>query len=195
MQLVLQPGQNKVDDIPLSTIDHSLSHLATYISIAQLLRSIPYFAGSHRTITIPRDVASAHGIVDEQVFRALPALNKTPIPGSPSANALAEAFPAVQTASHELANLADGERAKARATLGLEEATDEEHAALAQGRRLSRLPKQLIPVFLSAIPAKSMLQQLQGVDYNVFSPAFNQPQQRNWKLPAQMWWAQFRGQM
>ena len=195
MQLLLPANQTRVEDIPLSTIDHSLSHLATYISIAQLLRSIPYFAGSKRTMVIPRDVASANKVVDEQVFRALPALSGPIIPGSPSANAIENAIPPLQAACEELCTLAEGERSKARATLGLEAAQDDEHAELAQGRNLSSLPSAVSPVFLSAVPAINTFAQLKQANYNPFEPAFNQPQTRNWKLPAQMWWANFRRQV
>lgn len=196
MSSILQPGQLKIDTTPLTAIDHALSHLATYITLSQLLRSIAYFASSKRTIVIPRDVGSAHGIVEESVYRALPALSSTstPIPGSPSALALETAFPPVISACQELVELAEGERLRARWTLGLEESQDEEHATLAQGRKLSKLPKQLIPVFLNAVPAFNTLKEFKKIDCNPFNPGFNQPQSRNWRLPLQTAWAYYTRQ-
>ena len=183
---------SKIADIPLSTIDHSLSHLATYISIAQLLRSIYYFAGQKRQLVLPRDIASGHGVVEEQVYRALPSLaGKNAEMGTDPKAAFA---PVIQACS-ELVALAENERLKARWTLGLEESQDDEHRQLAQGRKLSRLPKEIAPAFLSAIPAQSFLSQFtKTANYNPFHPLCMQQQSRNWKLPLQMLYANYRGQ-
>lgn len=194
MQLQILTPRNapKIAEIPLSTIDHSLSHLATYMTIAKLLRSIYFFAASKRTMVIPRDVASSHGIVDENVFRALPSLQGQKSAFGPPPE---EAFATVVEASSELVALAENERAKSRWTLGLEESGDDEHRELAQGRQLSSLPKELRPLFLSAIPAKSYLRQLVGTaNYNPFHPMNAQQQSRNWRLPLEILYANWKGQ-
>lgn len=191
----------EVDGIPLSTIDHALSHLATYITLSQLLRGLHYFAAHKRTITLPRDVASAHGVVDEAVFRALPALSSTTaqeVSSSSSSPAASQdvvqaALSPVLDACGELTTLAALEASKARWTLGLEKAQDEEHAALSGGRRLSRLPKAIAPVFLSAIPTNSFLGQFEKeAKGNPFHPLCAQRDSRNWRLPVQMLWASWR---
>ena len=196
LALLVPPSERKIDDIPLSTIDHSLSHLAVYITIAQLLRSIPFFA-SKRALVLPRDVASAHGIVDEALFRALPSLSQEkglqqrPQTDSPEDENI---FQPIIQACDELLALAELERSKARWTLGLEASGDDEHAALAQGRSISRLPKAIAPVFLSAVPAKSFFHQFVGAGGNPFHPSIRVNTNRNWKLPFQTWWASTRGQ-
>lgn len=194
--LLPQPAPSRIHDIPLSTIDHSLSHLATYIAIAQLVRSIPYFASSNRTLVIPKDIASDHGVKEEQLYRALPTLYKndgkapTATQGMMSVEQIQDALQPVIEAVTELVELAELERLKSRWTLGLEESKDEEHRELAQGRRLSRLPKEMNPVFMSAIPAKSFLQQFTKTAHcNPFHPLLRQQQSRNWKLPLQMLYA------
>ena len=141
---------------------------------------------------IPRDIASSHGVVEEQVYRALPSLaGKSPELGTDPQ----KAFSPVIEACSELVALAEKERLKARWTLGLEESQDEEHRELAQGRKLSSLPKELRPVFLSAVPAKNFFETFtKTADYNPFHPVCMQQQSRNWKLPLQMLYANYRGQ-
>lgn len=194
--LLPTPPPSKVNDIPLSTIDHSLSHLATYIAIAQLVRSIPYFASNKRLLVIPKDIASDHVVKEEQLYRALPTLykndGKAPASsqGLMSPEQIQSALQPVIDSAAELVELAQLERLKSRWTLGMEESKDEEHRELAQGRRLSRLPKSMNPVFLSAIPAKSFLHQFTQVAHcNPFHPLLRQRESRNWRLPLQMLYA------
>ncbi|CAD6575416.1 MAG: hypothetical protein CYPHOPRED_005700 [Cyphobasidiales sp. Tagirdzhanova-0007] len=191
LYLLTPAGCSKIENIPLSTIDHSLSHLATYICISQVIRSIPFFANK-RILVLPRDIASAHGVVEEAVFRALPSSSqeKGLQRRSEDGGDADDAFQPVIQACEELVALAELERSKARWTLGLETSGDEEHAALAQGRTLSRLPKAISPVFLSAVPARSLLKQFVGTaGGNPFHPSIRVNANRNWKLPFQTWWA------
>jgi hypothetical protein len=194
MGIVKPEKAHKIQDIPLSTIDHSLSHLATYITVAQTIRSVPFFA-SKRVMVLPRDVASAHGVVDETLFRALPSLGQESGLAQRDQAPDLTAFEAVSASCAELVELANLERAKARWTLGLEEAQDDEHAALAQGRKLSRLPKEIAPVFLSAVSAarfyKAFEQTAQG---NPFHPSLQGTAKRDWKLPFATGWASWKGQ-
>lgn len=200
-------AKGELAGIPLSTIDHSLSHLATYIGLARTLQGIHYFAGKKRVMTIPRDVGSEYGLVDEQIFRSLPLLDRaqsgsssesTLVPGT-SIDPQAAITPLIE-ASEELVSLAQLERLKARWTLGLPSAEgepepDEEHAELAQGRQLSRLPQELTTLYLSAVPAKSFLDAfVKTAHCNPLHPAIRQAPKRNWKLPWQIMWANWRGQ-
>lgn len=200
--------KGEVDGIPLSTVDHSLSHLATFIGLTRMLQALHYFVGKKRVMTIPKDIGAEHGLVDEHVFRALPLLEEsrvsagdTPhqnVPGT-SIDPQAALQPLVASCE-ELVELAQLERLKARWTLGLpsvrgEPEPDEEHAALAQGRQLSSLPKTLTPLYLSAIPAQSFLQTfITTAHCNPLHPAIRQQQKRNWRLPWQVMWNNFRGQ-
>lgn len=193
MQLLLSPSSKQtgsIADIPLSTVDHSLSHLATYISTAQLIRSIQYFAIQKRQMILPRDIASAHGVVDEAVFRALPTLMSSEKDGSQDTERVGKAMEALQPlvdGCAELVTLAETERSKARWTLGLEESGDDEHRELAQGRQLSRLPKDLAPLFLSAIPAKNFFKEFEQTAHgNPLHPSLVQKQSRNWRLPFEL---------
>lgn len=112
-----------------------------------------------------------------------------------SAEQIQAAIQPVVDACSELVALANTEKAKSKWTLGLEESQDEEHRELAQGRQLLRLPKELSPVFLSAIPAKSFLNQfVNAASMNPFHPAVRQQQSRNWKLPLQLLSASFTRQ-
>lgn len=202
-----QIGQGEIGGIPLSTIDHSLSHLATYIGLGRTLQGLHYFAGKKRVITIPRDIGSEYGIVDEHIFRSLPLLDRAPkteqegpvlVPGT-SIDPQEAIKPLIESCE-ELVSLAQLERLKARWTLGLPSAQgepepDEEHAELAQGRQLSRLPQELTPLYLSAAPAKSFLDAFMSTAHcNPLHPALRQAPKRNWKLPWQIMWANWRRQ-
>lgn len=207
---ILSPSQiskGEISGIPLSTIDHSLSHLATYIGLARTLQGLHYFAGKKRVITIPRDIGSEYGIVDEHIFRSLPLLDRalagdaqdsTLVPGT-SIDPATAVKPLID-ACEELVSLARLERLKSRWTLGLPSAKgepepDQEHAELAQGRQLSRVPESLTPLYLSAIPAKSFLDAfVSSAHCNPLHPAIRQAPKRNWKLPWQIMWNNWRGQ-
>lgn len=207
---ILNPAQmtkGEIAGIPLTTIDHSLSHLATYIGLARTLQGLHYFAGKKRVMTIPRDIGSEYGLVDEQVFRSLPLLDRAQAGAQPDSATVPGTNIAPQAAlqplieaSEELVSLAQLERLKARWTLGLPSAKgepepDEEHAELAQGRQLSRLPQELTSLYLSAVPAKSFLDAfVQTAHCNPLHPAVRQAPKRNWKLPWQIMWANWRGQ-
>lgn len=207
---ILNPSQvnkGEIAGIPLSTIDHSLSHLATYIGLARTLQGLHYFAGKKRVMTIPRDIGSEYGVVDEHIFRSLPLLDRAQA-GEPQESTLvpgtsidpAEAIQPLIESCEELVSLAQLERLKARWTLGLPSAKgepepDEEHAELAQGRQLSRLPASLTTLYLSATPANSFLQAfVKTAHCNPLHPAIRQVPKRNWKLPWQLMWNNWRGQ-
>jgi hypothetical protein len=201
-------SKGEIAGIPLSTIDHSLSHLASYIGLARTLQGLYYFAGKKRVMVIPKDLGAEYGLVDEHIFRSLPLLDaaSTASPEGDSSRVPGtaidpqEAIAPLVEATEELVSLARLERLKSRWTLGLPSARgepepDEEHAELAQGRRLSRLPQDLVPLYLSALPATSFLDNLvKSAHCNPLHPAVRQSPKRNWKLPWQIMWNNWRGQ-
>lgn len=206
---ILNPAQiakGEIDGIPLSTIDHSLSHLATFIGLTRTLQGLHYFAGKKRVMTVPRDIAAEYGVVDEHIFRSLPLLDRgiagqeasTLVPGT-SIDPAAAIQPLIESCE-ELVSHARLERLKARWTLGLPSAKgepepDEEHAELAQGRQISRLPNSLTTLYLSGIPAKSFLDTFVSTAHcNPLHPAIRQAPKRNWRLPWQIMWNNWRGQ-
>lgn len=202
-----QISKGEIGGIPLSAIDHSLSHLATFIGLARTLQGLHYFAGKKRVMTIPRDIAAEYGIVDEHIFRSLPLLDRAQageaeaarlVPGT-SIDPAAAIQPLIDSCE-ELVSLARLERLKARWTLGLPSARgepepDTEHAELAQGRQLSRLPASLTTLYLSAIPARSFLDAFVTTAHcNPLHPAIRQAPKRNWRLPWQIMWNNWKGQ-
>ncbi|KAG8931597.1 hypothetical protein FRC02_002472 [Tulasnella sp. 418] len=51
-----------------STHSHALSHIGTATTITTLLRALPFHASQRRSI-IPTEIASKHGLIEEDLFR------------------------------------------------------------------------------------------------------------------------------
>ncbi|PLW07184.1 hypothetical protein PCANC_25854 [Puccinia coronata f. sp. avenae] len=54
--------------IPLATVDHALSHLSLFLTLVQLLSSMPYYI-RHRTVHVVPGELLLMGCSDEQLFR------------------------------------------------------------------------------------------------------------------------------
>ncbi|GAA93769.1 uncharacterized protein L969DRAFT_92312 [Mixia osmundae IAM 14324] len=89
--------------LPLSTIDHALSHLAVSLTLTTLLRALPHHAAKRSAAPIPSEIASKHSLVTEELFRS-----------GGSAGGLRDAV-------YDLAGTAFVELEMARKTLGIDQ--------------------------------------------------------------------------
>lgn len=185
LSLVLQAQLSSTPSpsLPLSTLDHALSHLAHTLTFATLLHSVAHHA-SRRVNPLPRNLCAEAGLSEENLFRR-------------GGNA-----EGVREAVEEVARLAWGELGATRRTIeGTHEHGRQGEDEKGRGAAV-KLGNDVMPVFLAAVrlippslvhladarpfqtPAKAFLESLVKAKFDTFAPSL---QKRPWKLPFQIW--------
>ncbi|KAF5393800.1 hypothetical protein D9757_000249 [Collybiopsis confluens] len=159
----------------LDLLSHALSHLGTAHTMSILLRALPYHARNGRMV-IPAEITAKHSVVQEDVFRK-----------GPGATGLADAV-------FEFATIANDHLRTAQEMFEDGNSHDHTHShghereGLGNGGKDvsfgGKIPRAVMPVFLTGIPVSTILTQLEKVNFNVFDPRI---QVGDWKLPWSIW--------
>ncbi|EGG11457.1 uncharacterized protein MELLADRAFT_102433 [Melampsora larici-populina 98AG31] len=165
-------------NLPLSKIDHALSHLSNLLTISTLLHSLPSYYKSRSNLSIlPIDLMICS---EEELFKV-----------AHSSNLINEnILERVQQTIMRIFDLASSELNACRATL-----MDQEHHhsnLINQTLSPTYLDPSIRPLFLSATPAKTYLNRLEKLNFDAFHPSL---QSRDWKLPFQIWSDSFFGKL
>ncbi|KAH9809452.1 Squalene/phytoene synthase [Melampsora americana] len=164
--------------LPLSKIDHALSHLSNHLTISTILHSLPSYYKSRSNVSIlPLDLMICS---EEELFKV-----------AHSSNLINETIlERVQQTIMKIFDLSLSELNACRATL-----MDQEHHhsnLFNQALPPTYLDPSIRPLFLSATPAKTYLNRLEKLNFDAFHPSL---QTRDWKLPFQIWSDSFFGKL
>ncbi|KAL7412262.1 isoprenoid synthase domain-containing protein [Mrakia frigida] len=155
---------------PPAYITSSVQHLSLSIGLTNLLRALPFHLSRRRAVGLPLDLCAKERVVMEKVFRIAS--------GKEGGEGGLSQVKGLREVVWEVAVRANDELMTARRELELEGGTG------------FPVGKEFMPVFLSAIPARSYLQRLEQLDGDAFDPSL---QRRHWRVPLDVWLAWRRG--